>query len=126
MDPALRHRPYVRVLVHVSWPQTVAVDVAVAPRALVALALVAPAACSAVCGVSAMDIKRVAVLYDDRMLSHDTGSGFFELQPSPLLEVRDRHGVLCVCCLTQLHVPAGRWWRSTRKTATGCATCAAS
>jgi hypothetical protein len=33
-------------------------------------------------------LERIAVYFDERMLDHDTGAGFFELAPSPLLEAR--------------------------------------
>jgi acetoin utilization deacetylase AcuC-like enzyme len=35
--------------------------------------------------------SRVAVFWDERMLDHDTGAGFFELEASPLLEVLEKH-----------------------------------
>ena len=31
------------------------------------------------------------VFFDERVLDHDTGSGFFELAPHPLLEVVEKH-----------------------------------
>lgn len=34
---------------------------------------------------------RMAVFYDERVLDHDTGHGFFEVQASPYLEVAERH-----------------------------------
>ena len=34
---------------------------------------------------------RMAVFYDERVLDHDTGHGFFEAQASPYLEVAERH-----------------------------------
>jgi len=34
---------------------------------------------------------QIAVFYDDIVLRHDTGHGFFEGPPSPILEVQERH-----------------------------------
>jgi|APGre2960657444_1045066.scaffolds.fasta_scaffold01442_6 acetoin utilization deacetylase AcuC-like enzyme len=38
-----------------------------------------------------MEPVRVAAFFDERMLAHDTGTGFFELCSSPLLEVPEKH-----------------------------------
>ena len=36
-------------------------------------------------------LERIRVFFDERTLAHDTGSGFFELPPHPLLEVSEKH-----------------------------------
>jgi hypothetical protein len=42
-------------------------------------------------GEEGVTLARIAVYFDERMVEHDTGAGFFELAPSPLLEVTERH-----------------------------------
>ena len=40
-------------------------------------------------------LRSIHVYFDERMVEHDTGAGFFEQLPSPLLEVVEKHPGAC-------------------------------